>query len=160
MVTREGLAFTSNSLRCNTTTLLSASFLFRSDDVIHARMRRPGNFSGAWSSWHWQVVSCTKSWTSVRFTFGSTWASIADGCHPCSGAPCARYNHKLWGYIMPWHIRLKKGDSQQHKPSRVCYEGYAYILGASCPGKYSTIVRPRQHAAVSHKPFQYVIGYT
>ena len=29
-------------------------------------MRRAGCFPGAWSSWHWQVVSlCFKSWTSL-----------------------------------------------------------------------------------------------
>ena len=55
----------------------SLRVLSRTNNVIHAWMRRPGVLPGAWSSWHLQVASCTKLWTSVLFTFYSNWASEA-----------------------------------------------------------------------------------
>ena len=73
----EGVAFISNSLRYNTTTILSASFLVSTEDGCDSRM----NATSGLFSWtvellavasREQVVSCTKPWTYARALFELT----------------------------------------------------------------------------------------
>ena len=75
-------------------TAVRAVFFFNQNDMIR-EMWRPGFFPEAWSWWHLQVVSCTKPWTCVRFTFGNF--ELAKRAEVARGAKIPVYTYQKGG---------------------------------------------------------------
>lgn len=98
-------------------------------------MWRSGYFPGAWSPWHYQVISCTKPWTSVRFTCRYVRGNVASECRPRSEARFAYYYNEIHfiyaRQILSPTVQLKTlnwGTSRQYGIPLICTVALHFVV--------------------------------